>query len=160
MNYLKLLIIILFILYIINPLDLIPDIAPIAGWLDDAFLLGVLIYYLKRGRFPGFFFRRMGPFGTGQNFYRQFQGSGPRDQNQSDSGSTAQAKTGFRDPYQILGVTPGSSAEEIRAAYRKAVQTYHPDKVSHLGKEFQELAEQKFIEIQNAYEQIKPKGER
>lgn len=160
MNYLKILIIILFVLYIINPMDLIPDIAPIAGWLDDAFLLGVLIYYLKRGRFPGFFFRRMGSSRTGQNFYQQFQGNGSRSQSGSDSGSTAQAKTAFKNPYQILGVPPGAGAEEIRAAYRKAVQTYHPDKVSHLGKEFRELAEQKFVEIQNAYEQIKPKGGR
>ena len=148
MNYIKILIIILFILYVINPLDLIPDFAPIAGWLDDAFLIGVLIYYLKRGRFPGFFFRRGGPFGAGQNYYRQSQRGG------SDSGATFQANARLKDPYEQLGIKPGASTEEIHAAYRRAAQTYHPDKVSHLGEEFQELAKQKFIEIQEAYDKI------
>ena len=32
---------------------------------------------------------------------------------------------------------------------------FHPDKVSHLGKEFQEMAEEKFKAISEAYEQIK-----
>ncbi|MFW6334535.1 MAG: J domain-containing protein, partial [Desulfosalsimonas sp.] len=37
---------------------------------------------------------------------------------------------------------------------RKLAQQYHPDKVSHLGKEFQELAARKFVEIQEAYETL------
>ncbi|RJP38286.1 MAG: J domain-containing protein [Desulfobacteraceae bacterium] len=59
------------------------------------------------------------------------------------------------DPYAVLGVEPGASAEEIHAAYREAAQKFHPDKVSHLGEEFQALAQQKFVEIQEAYEVLK-----
>ena len=31
---------------------------------------------------------------------------------------------------------------------------YHPDKVSHLGKEMQDLAEEKFKAVNDAYQQI------
>jgi DnaJ-class molecular chaperone len=47
------------------------------------------------------------------------------------------------DPYAVLGVKPGASAEEIHAAYREAAQKFHPDKVSHLGEDFQILAQTK-----------------
>jgi DnaJ-domain-containing protein 1 len=146
MNFGKILIVILFILYIINPLDLIPEFFPPFGWLDDAFAVGVLIYYLKRGRFPDFFFRRGGPFGAGQSYYRHSQGTGGRTQSRTDHR--------LKDPYEVLGIKPGASAEEIRTAYRRAVQIYHPDKVTHLGEEFQELAKQKFVEVQEAYNKL------
>ena len=146
MNWVKILIVILFILYIISPLDLIPEFFPPLGWLDDAFAVGVLIYYLKRGRFPGFFRRRGGPFGAGRSYYRKSKGAGGATQNRTEHGP--------KDPYEVLGIKPGANAEEIRAAYRRAVQTYHPDKVSHLGEEFQELAKQKFVEIQEAHDKL------
>ena len=31
------------------------------------------------------------------------------------------------DPYQILGIAPGASEEEVRAAYRRLAQTDNPD---------------------------------
>lgn len=31
------------------------------------------------------------------------------------------------DPYQILGLAPGASEEEVRAAYRRLAQTYNPE---------------------------------
>jgi len=48
-------------------------------------------------------------------------------------------------------VKPGAGPDEIRAAYRRAAQAYHPDKVAHLGSELKELAQKKFVAIQNAY---------
>ncbi|MBF0229635.1 MAG: DnaJ domain-containing protein [Desulfamplus sp.] len=56
-----------------------------------------------------------------------------------------------KSPYQILGISPKASKEEIHAAYRNAVKQYHPDRVAHLGKELQDFANKKFIEIQEAY---------
>lgn len=51
-----------------------------------------------------------------------------------------------RDPYEVLGVSKQASADEIKSAYRKLAKKYHPD----LNKE--EGAEQKFKEVQEAYD--------
>ena len=157
-GYLKILLIILLLLYIISPFDFLPDFIPIAGWLDDAFLLGVFIYYLRRGRLPGFF-PWLGKFSKAdQDDNRWSDRADGFEKEKADSGSESKAKTDLKDPYEILGIKPGASPEEIHAAYRRAAQAYHPDKVSHLGQEFQELAQKKFIEIQEAYEKLLAKS--
>jgi DnaJ-domain-containing protein 1 len=53
---------------------------------------------------------------------------------------------------QILGVTAGDSQETIKKKYKELLAKYHPDKVQHLGMEFQEIAEKKTKEIMEAYE--------
>jgi curved DNA-binding protein CbpA len=53
-----------------------------------------------------------------------------------------------------LNLPPDADQEAIKAAYRKLANQYHPDKVSHLGKEFQDLAERRFKEIQEAYQKL------
>src|SRR6056297_1608349 len=58
------------------------------------------------------------------------------------------------NPYAVLGLKPNANRDEIHAAYRELVQKYHPDKVSHLGEEFQEMAQKRFVEIQNAYDEL------
>ncbi|MBE6934147.1 MAG: J domain-containing protein [Ruminococcaceae bacterium] len=55
-----------------------------------------------------------------------------------------------KDPYQVLGVSPNASDEEIKKAYRKLAKKYHPD----LNPGDREAA-QKMQEINAAYEQIK-----
>lgn len=62
-----------------------------------------------------------------------------------------------RDAYEILGLGPGASLNEIVRAYRKLVQEYHPDKVAHLAPEFRDLAERRMKEINEAYEDTKSK---
>ncbi len=56
--------------------------------------------------------------------------------------------------YKILEIDKSASVDEIKAAYRKMVKKYHPDKVMHLGKEHQQGAEEKFRQVQQAYEQL------
>ena len=60
--------------------------------------------------------------------------------------------------YAILGLSVGASMEEIKKAYRKLSMQYHPDKVQHLGEEFQSVAEQKMKEINAAYDFFKKNG--
>jgi len=57
--------------------------------------------------------------------------------------------------YKILEVDPSASDQEIKKAYRKMANKYHPDKVSHLGEDFQKAANQKFQKVNEAYEKIK-----
>ncbi len=52
----------------------------------------------------------------------------------------------------VLGVSVNASRAEILAAHRKLVSDYHPDRVANLPKEFQEVAHNKMVEINAAYE--------
>ena len=52
---------------------------------------------------------------------------------------------------KILGVPSNAEPQELRRAFRELCGKYHPDKVSHLGQEFQDLAHQRFLEISAAY---------
>ncbi|MFC1728977.1 TerB family tellurite resistance protein [candidate division KSB1 bacterium] len=58
------------------------------------------------------------------------------------------------DYYKILEVAPSASDAELKTAYREKVKKFHPDKVSHLGKDFADLASEKFRKIQDAYDKI------
>ncbi|MDR2928976.1 MAG: TerB family tellurite resistance protein [Cytophagaceae bacterium] len=57
--------------------------------------------------------------------------------------------------YKILEIDKTASDEEIKKAYRKMAIRFHPDKVSHLGEEFQNAAGEKFRKVNEAYEKIK-----
>jgi DnaJ-class molecular chaperone len=48
-------------------------------------------------------------------------------------------------------VDDSASWSEIQTAYKNKAKQYHPDKLSHLGEEFSNLANEKFLEIQQAY---------
>lgn len=56
--------------------------------------------------------------------------------------------------YEILGLQPGASQEEIKKAYKEACKKHHPDKVQHLGEEFRKEAEVKFKKINEAYNHL------
>ncbi|MCB0363463.1 MAG: J domain-containing protein [Bdellovibrionales bacterium] len=70
--------------------------------------------------------------------------------------SSSHANVEF-DPYAILGVKRGCSKDEIKQAYKQALSQYHPDKVSHLGPELQELARRKTLAINKAYAELERK---
>jgi DnaJ like chaperone protein len=57
--------------------------------------------------------------------------------------------------YKILEIEPTASDEDVKTAYRRMAMKYHPDKVSHLGEDFKQVAHEKFKKVQAAYEEIK-----
>ena len=56
--------------------------------------------------------------------------------------------------YKILEIDKTATNEDIKKAYRAMAKKYHPDKVIHLGQEHQKGAEEKFKQVQDAYEQL------
>jgi len=56
------------------------------------------------------------------------------------------------DPYSVLGVPRNASDDEIKKAYRKLSRKYHPD--ANINNPNKDQAEEKFKEVQQAYEQI------
>ncbi|QSQ22540.1 hypothetical protein JY651_46785 [Pyxidicoccus parkwayensis] len=55
------------------------------------------------------------------------------------------------DPLALLGLTPGASFEEARAARNALLQQYHPDKVAGLGPKLREVAEAETKRINAAF---------
>ncbi|ARV09595.1 molecular chaperone DjlA [Winogradskyella sp. PC-19] len=56
--------------------------------------------------------------------------------------------------YKILEIEKNVSDDEVKRAYRKMAKKYHPDRLSHLGEEHHDGAEEKFRQVQEAYEHI------
>jgi len=57
--------------------------------------------------------------------------------------------------YTILEIDLKSSNQDVKKAYRKMANKYHPDKVSHLGEDIRKVAEEKFKSVNDAYQTIK-----
>ncbi len=157
------------IAYLISPFDIVPDLlVPYLGWLDDGAVLWTVYHLIRYGKLP---WSRKTPPGSAENFQSAESesaetSSGPHGKNtngahtkNTDGPKTSRAKSkssmSVSDAYKILEISSKASWQEIQAAYRDKSKKYHPDKVSHLGKEFSQLANEKFIEIQNAYELLK-----
>jgi DnaJ like chaperone protein len=56
--------------------------------------------------------------------------------------------------YDVLEITKTASDDEVKKAYRKLALRHHPDKVHHLGPDFQKEAHEKFNKVKEAYEAI------
>lgn len=115
--------------YVVSPIDLLPDVTPV-GFLDDLIVIGTTIWWL-RGQWQ----RRPQP-----------QRRAPAPPPPSGDGAW--------DPYRVLEVSRGASRDELTRAYREQMKRYHPDKVSGLGDELQEVAHRRTLEIQRAYAEL------
>jgi DnaJ like chaperone protein len=57
--------------------------------------------------------------------------------------------------FKILEIERSATDDELKKAYRRMAMKFHPDKVSHLGEDFQNAAKEKFQKVSQAYENIK-----
>jgi uncharacterized membrane protein YkvA (DUF1232 family) len=128
------------LLYLRSPIDLLPDRMGPIGLIDDLLAAIAATWWLRRG------------FSLGEHASpRPRSHARPRVPLSEPSGTSAW------DPYRVLDVPRGASAEEITRAYREQMKLYHPDRVAELGAELQHLAHEKSIDIQRAYEEIGPR---
>jgi len=155
--YLKTVLIIFGLAYLISPVDIIPDLLlPFVGWIDDGVVIASIYYLIRFGKLPNFFFKKQNPFKQpyGQNhtnFTSKKEANKKRGYQQTDKNRSSKS---IPTPHEILGISPDASKKEIQNAYKQAIKKYHPDKLSHLGKEFSNLANEKFLEIQKAYDTL------
>lgn len=158
--YVKIILVIFGLAYLISPLDVIPDLLlPYIGWIDDGLILATIFYLIRYGKLPGFLFRAKGGEPPSQN------GNGPHSRadrsRQRESGPghfrPGEDRNAPRSPHEILGIKPHATKKEIQDAYKSGIKKYHPDKLSHLGEEFSRLANKKFLEIQAAYDTLMKK---
>ena len=59
----------------------------------------------------------------------------------------------YRDCFDILGLSPSASVDELRAAYKRLIKQYHPDRVHGMAPAFTRLAEAQTRRLNAAYQQ-------
>ena len=64
----------------------------------------------------------------------------------------------MKDYYALLSIAADASADDIKRAFRREIARYHPDKVHHLGAEFQALAAERAAELTEAYRVLMDDG--
>ena len=57
--------------------------------------------------------------------------------------------------YKILELEKSATNEQVKKSYRDLAKKHHPDKVQHLGDVYVKAAQDKFQQIQKAYQNIK-----
>lgn len=135
------------LIYLLVPTDLFPDFVLGPGWADDLVLLGLVYYFfLRQGTPSEAKTSSQDPNARGRH---SEDARGPRTQDTQDRNTSSR-----KNPYDILGISPEADLESIKKAYHRKAAQYHPDKVNHLGEELQQLAKEKFQEIQWAYETV------
>ncbi|MCL9780562.1 co-chaperone DjlA [Vibrio sp. S4M6] len=94
-----------------------------------------------------FRFQQSGGFGGQQGGYGH-SNAGWQQASEKDQLSAA---------YEVLGIKPDASSQDVKRAYRKLMNEHHPDKLMAKGlpPEMMNVAKEKSQEIQNAYDLIK-----
>lgn len=123
--------------YFVMPFDLLPDMAPVLGRLDDFLMIIFWVWIFERSKNFGDFFRQA-----------------RREKRSHDSSDQASEEESTFSAHEVLGVAPGAKPVEIKSAYRKCLSMYHPDKFAHLGPEFEIMARKKTEAIIAAYREL------
>lgn len=78
-----------------------------------------------------------------------------RERQEREDAVRSKARRERRPWYVVLDVREDASAADIKAAYRRKISDYHPDRMASLGDDFRVLAEERSKEINEAYQFIR-----
>jgi DnaJ-domain-containing protein 1 len=79
---------------------------------------------------------------------------GAEKRQRAEAAASSDAQESAFDPYVVLGVPPGASDEEVRAAYEQAKVKYDPEEVAHLGDDAKRHFAAKSRAIERAYRML------
>lgn len=130
LSKIKTIFIIIAVIYVLSPLDFLPDLLGLIGRIDDLALVIFLFWKYKQIKNNAF---------SRQNTYN------------TESVNNSKKQEAFC-PYKTLEIEKTASKQEIIKAYKIKIKEYHPDKVEHLGDELKEVAKKKILDVQKAYE--------
>jgi len=139
----------LIILYIVAPIDLIPDLFGLPGRLDDLLIALGAAYYLRT-----ISKKRLREKGSARSDGGDRRRAEEQKDQASENGSSKKPPPEPEDPYKIIGVNRSQSLAEIQRRYKEKLLQYHPDRVEHLGGDLKELAEKKTKELNQAFQRI------
>jgi len=81
------------------------------------------------------------------------------DKETDDTESKAsQGRSTIAGYFKVLGIEPSATPDEVRAAYKRKIREYHPDKVWGLGEKLKQVADAESKAINAAYTALKSKG--
>lgn len=104
-----------------------------------------------RQRMESWFHTRAG-FGAGyENAGSAGQGAGAGFGGRTSGPSENQK---LKEAYDVLGVRPDTSLDEVKKRYRELAREHHPDRYAQMGEEMQKTATKRFQVIQEAYDLI------
>ena len=66
----------------------------------------------------------------------------------------------MKNYYELLEIAATATADQVKRSFRAQIAKYHPDKVQHLGKEFQAMAADRAAELTEAYRILSDEGRR
>jgi hypothetical protein len=144
--------IILAVIYALSPYDFLPDILVGWGWLDDLLVVCLIwwFFFSRKRRI----FQDSGAPRAGGNSSRMGSEQNSRFYDEARENTNKQGPSEYQDPHEVLGIGKDASQEEIKRAYRRLANKYHPDKLAHLGEDFRKLAEARFKQIQRSYREL------
>lgn len=121
--------------------------------------IGLLKYNPKAGFIIGVIISFLIPLTLSDEKKNEQTESEQRKREKSHQRTAAPSSSGkayLADEYALLGISPTASNAEVKKAFRRKAQAFHPDKVQGTGldPEFMKFAKEKFQQISNAYDEI------
>jgi DnaJ-domain-containing protein 1 len=121
------------------------------GWLEFGVIVGCCLvgFIIMNAVIDG---RRAKAEGQQKDGDAKKQNSGSKDEEATQTSSDRQRRTSNPHSWwETLNVDQNAPTDQIKAAFRKEISKYHPDRVEGLGVELRELADRMAKEVNHAY---------